>query len=407
MSRLLLICIAICLSELGFAQTDFRKGFVITLQRDTISGLVNYREGANAHEICEFKKLENLNTTSYRPDEIFGYGFHDDKFFESRKVQEENKSPRVAFVEVLVKGMVSLYKVDDSYFMDKKGGELYHLTNESEELELDGRTVVKYTNRHISIMNMLFHDCVDLQQKRKISLTERTLSAEVEAYNKCQNSPSIIYKANKPWVKWHFGITSGMKISKIKFDETIVAKHLQGGFETSKSPVIGISIDILSPRLSERISFHSDILYTRSKYYNFNLVSNSYSSRRDYVTIELRELKLPMALRYTFPGKIIRPYFNAGVSATFHLGSSSSWIQEIESNHVVQTYTDEALLISKDQIGLWGGIGVLKSIHKKYEGFFELRYEQTNGIGDNSYGVTYELVSKVDNIHFTIGIRTK
>src|SRR5688572_22358710 len=109
MSRLLLICIAICLSELGFAQTDFRKGFVITLQRDTISGLVNYREGANAHEICEFKKLENLNATSYRPDEIFGYGFLDDKFFESRKVQEENKSPRVAFVEVLVKGMVSLY----------------------------------------------------------------------------------------------------------------------------------------------------------------------------------------------------------------------------------------------------------------------------------------------------------
>jgi hypothetical protein len=388
------------------AQADFRKGFVVTLEGDTISGLVNYREGANAHEICDFKGLANQNTTSYTPDEILGYGFLADKLFESRKIQETGKLPRVAFVEVLVKGIVSLYKANDSFFMDKNGGELHHLANDAEEIEFDGRPVLKQTNRHIGIMNMLFHDCVEMRPKRKISLTERALSAEVEAYNECRKTSSVIYKANKPWVKWHLGIAGGMKISKINFDEEVVSQHLEGSFETSNSPIIGISIDVLSPRISERFSFHSDILYTGTKYYNFNSVSTSFSSRRDYVAIELRELKVPMAFRYTGPGKIIRPFLNAGVSATFHLESNSSWIREIESNHVVQSFSREALPISKDQFGFWGGIGILKSINKKYEAFLELRYEQTNGIGDNSKHVTYVVVSKVDNIHFTIGIRT-
>jgi hypothetical protein len=164
--------------------------------------------------------------------------------------------------------------------------------------------------------------------------------------------------------------------------------------------MIGVSLDILSPRLSERISFHGNLLYLTSKYHKYTLFNNSSSVERNYVTIELQQIKVPIGFRYTFPKRELTPYFNAGVAGTIHLSSNSIWIQEVESNSVVYTNENESRIINNKQFGLWGGFGVLKTINSKLNAFLELRYEQTNGIRD--FGE-----SKISNFQLLIGIRTK
>lgn len=407
MKRLILLIILICTAEFGFSQTDYRKGYVITNASDTIFGLVDYREKVKAYKSCDFKVSKGQNATNYEPGSIIGYGFENDKFFQSREISIKNQSSQVVFLEVIVRGLISLYKFEDTYFIEKGNDGLQQLINETKEVFVDGKKVLKNTNQHIGTINMLVFDCVEIWTKvQKTRLDEKSLANLIEDYNRCKGVPSITFKAKKPWTKVMVGVTGGFNVSRLNFETNPGYEHLAGNFEVSKSPMIGVSLDILSPRLSERISFHGDLIYLSSKYYNYSLYNSSSSVERNYVTIDLQQFKVPIGIRYTFPKRNFTPYFNIGISSSFHLGSNSKWVQEVESNNVVNTNENEALTIKSKQLGLWGGCGVSKSINNKLNAFIELRYEQTDGITPFSVD-SQGLNSKISNLQIFIGIRTK
>jgi hypothetical protein len=229
----------------------------------------------------------------------------------------------------------------------------------------------------------------------------------VEDYNRCRGEPSTTFKAKKPWTKAIVGVIGGLNVSQLEFKPNVGFEHLTGSFEISKSPMVGISLDILSPRFSERFSFHGNAFYFTSKYYSYTLISSDASTKRNYVTIELQQIKIPIVFRYTFPERNFTPYFNIGISSTVHLNSSSDWIQEVESNNVVETFKNEALSIKKNQLGIWGGLGVIRSINNNLNVFVELRYEQTDGVSQNSIQPHADLQSAIANFQVLIGIRTK
>jgi hypothetical protein len=132
-----------------------------------------------------------------------------------------------------------------------------------------------------------------------------------------------------------------------------------------------------------------------------------YSAERNYVTIELDQVKIPVDARYTFPERKFTPYLNVGISATPNLNSKSTWLQELEGhfNDVFITQDNgEALPIKYSQLGFWGGFGVMKSLSKKLRAFAEVRYEQTNGVSYMSHRAE-DLRSKIQNFQITLGIR--
>jgi len=403
MKGLILLIGAICLAEFSFSQTDYRKGYVITNARDTLVGLVDFREGAKAYKYCDYKSSKTQNAVSYEPTDIIGYGFENDKIFQSKEITIKDQSPKVVFLEVIVRGLVSLYKFENTFFIEKNNTGLQQLPIEIKEILVAGKRVRTNTNKHVRTLNMLLFDCAELREKvQKAKLNENALSNLIEDYNRCKGELSITFKAKKPWTKAILGVTGGVNVSRLNFDAFPGYEHLAGVFEISKSPIIGISFDFLSPRLSERISFHGDVLYLSSKYYN-NSLFNTPTIIRNYVTIELQQLKVPIGIRYTFPKRNFTPYFKIGISSTIHLNSSSNWIQEVELNNVVDTYINDAPAITENQLGLfWGGFGILKSIHSKINAFAELRYEQTKGISQR----TIEQY-RISNFQILIGIRTK
>lgn len=407
MKRLIILLAITCIAEFSFSQTDYRNGYVITNAGDTLSGFVDYREKDKAYKSCDFKVSKGQNTITYEPGSIIGYGFENDKFFLSREISIKNKPSQVVFLEVIVRGLVSLYKFENTYFVEKGNDGLQQLINETKEVFIEEKRVSRNTNQHIGTINMLVFDCAEIRTRvQKIRLAEKDLTNLIEDYNRCKGVSSVTFKAKKPWTKAIIGLTGGLNVSQLKFDPYPGYEHLTGDFEVSKSPMIGVSFDILSPRLSERISFHGDFLYLTSKYYNYTLYNSSSSVERNYVTLELQQLKVPIGIRYTFPKREFTPYFNAGISSTIHLSSNSNWVQEVESNSVVITNESEALVINSRQLGLWGGCGVLKSINNKLNVFIELRYEQTDGITQFSID-SQGLNSRISNFQIFIGIRTK
>ncbi len=406
MKDLILLIAIICITKFSFSQTDYRKGYVITNAGDTLLGLVDYREKAKAYKSCDFKVSKAQNTITYQPGSIIGYGFENDKFFQSREISIKNQLSQVVFLEVIVKGHMSLFKFKDSYFIEKDNDGLQQLVNETKEVLVDGKRMSKYTNQHIGTISKLVFDCHEIRTNvQKIRLNQKALTNLVEDYNRCKGRPSLNFTAKKKWTKTNIEVSGGLNVSKLNFKANPAYEHLAGNFEVSKSPVIGVSLDISSPRLSERISFHGGLHYLTSKYYNYTLYNGSYSVERNYVTIELQQLKVPIGIRYTFPKRVFTPYFKVGVSSTIHLNTSPKWVQEVELNSVVNTNENEALTIKNKQFGLWGGFGVSKSINNKLNTLIELRYEQTDGIASSS--ANQGLKSKISNIQIIIGITIK
>jgi len=154
-------------------QTNFREGFIINNQHDTIKGLIDYRGDIKNSTTCIFKKDENSTPIKYLPGEIKGYRFMDGKFYISRlvKVGDEEKN---LFLEYLVNGIVDLYYYrdfeNDYYFVEKECEDMIELTNEKKELIRDARNEyysksIVYSNLYIGILKALFADCEEVAKK--------------------------------------------------------------------------------------------------------------------------------------------------------------------------------------------------------------------------------------------------
>lgn len=408
MKGILLTSAFFFIATLAFSQTDFRNGYVITNDRDTLFGMVDYREGNKAYNSCDFRSSEDGNTISYAAASIFGYGFENDKFFQSKEIILKDRPSTIVLLEVIVKSeLVSLYEYESTYFIEKESSGLKPLINETEEVTINGQKALKSTNRHIATLSMLLFDCPEIRGRiQNTKLNERHLSNLVEDYNRFKGKTSITYKAKKPWARATIGATAGFNTSQLSFKQYVGYEYLTGNFDVSNSPIAGISLNFSSPRISERISFRSDILYLESDYYKYGESTFSTSIKRNYVTIELQSLKIPIGFQYTFPKKKFTPYLNIGISATKHLSSDSEWIQEVEGIGGEESFTAEALEIKNGQLGVWGGCGVTTSISKKLNTFLELRYEHTDGLSQPVIHGLDALQSNITNIQILIGIRS-
>jgi hypothetical protein len=409
MKRLVLIVAATIALNVGYSQGDFRKGFIITHDKDTVYGLVAFREGTRAYHECVFKRSADQQSTTYAPLDISGYGFINDKVFESRDVALRGQAPTTAFLEVLVKGLVTLYRVDDAYLVQEEDGELQQLIDELYRDVVKGRTVLRHSNEHIKVLNPLLFDCVETRELvQKAKMTQRSLTKLIERYNECVDAPAVTPKEAKPWFKVRPAIAGGVLLSNLEFDEHPYYDHLSGTFERATMPFFGLSGDFLSPRISERFSVNIAAFFSAAKYNGYTNIYYLGATIEHWVDIDLPQIKVPMGFRYTFPAGGVMPYINAGISSSFHLDRKSHWLERWEYNGTVTIdEKDEALKIKASQTGWWGGVGIQKPIGDKFVLFGEVRYERTDGIAESFLQAEPRFGSTISNVRFVIGVNLK
>ena len=119
------------------AQSDYRPGFIITNEGDSIAGQIDYRATAKNLNSCLFKSNSG-QVVEYFPDQLKGYGFVDDKNYTS-EIEDG------FFVEKLVEGSMSLYRMDQIYLVRKDS--LYRLEYKKASIDELDRTVIPEDNR--------------------------------------------------------------------------------------------------------------------------------------------------------------------------------------------------------------------------------------------------------------------
>jgi hypothetical protein len=390
---------------------DFRKGFIITPQNDTLRGYVSYREALRAHRVCSFKATSNHDVVKYEPTQLKGYGFDDNANFISKLAEVRDSVYEQVFLEVLVSGKVTLYKYDYFYFLEKDDGKLHRLIVKEVARERDGTTYIGKSTHHIGVVKVMLGDCEALRPSlEKFELNEKTISRFVGRYNQCFGGTAVVYKEKKSWFKAEIGILGGVSLSTLEVtSENDWNDYLTSPYHKSTAPVGGVSFLLSSPRLNERFGFLGEAQFVKSSYYSFSQIGSGSSIQRNYISITVSQVRIPIAVRYTFTGKKISPFVDAGFSTILNTRSSGSTTSELYSqySHTVLLSEPVPLQLRNHQTGVWGGLGMVFPIHPKWNGFIEFRYEKASSIVEGGIRVPGDLTSSVTNLQLILGLRTK
>ena len=409
MKKLLLILIVVS-SFYGkiHGQSEFRKGIVVTNKGDTLKGLITYREGARRFKDCSFKKTKDSDVTVYAADQIHSYGFENDAYYVSKSIETDNGESEKVFFEVLVMGKLILYRFSQRFFVEKSEMGLHELINTKSEVIVSNVSYSKESKKHIGVLIILTNDCKGFKKTlSEVKINEKELTELVERYNNCSGGESVSFKKDKPWFKAQFGLVVGLNSSQLNFSGNNAANPLlNSDFDRANSIMPGIIIDLFTPRINEKFSFNTGLFYLSSNHKSFDQsFGPSDQKTRTEIAVNLKQLKIPIALKYTFREKGVAPYINGGLSYAIKLEASSNYIIEREANNVVNTFEGESEELTMNPLSYWGGIGIKKSIAEKFGVFAEFRFEYNpEGVMEIIYPEQSIPGGSLQNLQLLIGL---
>ena len=194
MKAILLVCATLYLSP-AMAQSGFRKGFLLSTKGDTIPGFIQYSGNSKHNQYCSFRKTTTQPDVHYKPGEINGFRFENDQYYVTKSV---GKSSDV-FLEVLVKGNITLYRFNKIYYIEKGDSLLFELSDEKDVVEMHGQRIKKKSKNFARLLSVLMADCPKvLDQIPVLDLKEKLIIDLVQRYNQCIGSTSTTYRSKWP-----------------------------------------------------------------------------------------------------------------------------------------------------------------------------------------------------------------
>ncbi len=393
------------------AQSDFRSGYIITNKNDTLHGFIAYRsENANANK-CIYKETEDSEIRVFKPSQINGYRYANNKYYISKTIPKGNKT-KMLFLEYLIDGIVDIYHYRDAdgrhYFVENENGKLYELKNEKREITVDNVRYIKESKEYIGLLKAIFKESPSIANRaRHVNLSHKSLIKITRDYHNrvCEGEKCIVYKKKLPKRAKSFGVVAGLKGMEIVQTGEIRdwQYYLRGAdFGFNIYPSIGLYYKIGLPRLNERLFFQYEATYS-----HINLsTSTSYlepaldMTHLNDITLKINSIQNSGVIKYEFPKGKIRPTFHAGLFFDYAFNT-------VYSRNLVVKFswgeTDYTRQFRDNSMGIinWGmncGVGIRYNYLNDKVLFLDLRYQRGYGIFQNMNTNTF-----IINLNFQIG----
>ena len=346
-----------------FGQSNFKDGFVITKENDTIYGQIKLQTNSMNYRSCILK--DGNGEHHYLPEQIRAYEFAGDKAFISGLVKDH-------FAEVLVTGTISLYKFEEKFYV-KKGEVIQLLETGTQEIEIDGKTRLREDNRWRGILSYMISDCMPKSQQltSRISLIERDLVNLALKYNTCQGQDFTGYKTEQPWVAFNFGISIGYNSTGLELNQNQAPLNYMDSSYQSYDPAAGILFSISSPRIAQNLALQAEMLFSQSLY--TSSISGGNGSYYYDFSLETSTLSVPISVKYTLPKNKYGFFIQGGVNLDQFLKRDSFVRVRYPNNESESFQVDPEMNFSETYLGYWGGLGIYKSL-KLFDASLTLRY---------------------------------
>lgn len=198
-----------------YSQFDYRKGYIVTNNYDTIHGFIEYANIKYAPYSIHFRKDSLSNPVKYTPKELTSVNIQGSRYYVSKEVTIY-KDKQQLFLEYLLDGVLDLYfMVDitgkDFYFIEKDG-EMMELSNESVDKIVDGKAYQQKSQKYIGALNYLMQETPELRDDIKsTAFNHKSLIKITEKYHNAvcdPNTMSCIDYTRKQEklndIKWNF-----------------------------------------------------------------------------------------------------------------------------------------------------------------------------------------------------------
>lgn len=338
------------LVNLTYSQNDWRPGFIITNDNDTIPGYVDYRPNKENSLRCFFRRTEQGKTELFNPGEIRGYRYADGKFYISRKVNINNPE-KTYFLEFLLQGKVNAYylKLEKGMYFIEKDGKLYELKNTEAIVIVDGKEYLKEKKEYIGTMNYVLQEAEIRNDINRTKLEHKQVITISKKYHEkvCTDEECIIFEKQVKPVTIDVGFIAGSNMHTLYlYDDLSYELKMENSFFGG----VGFNFRNM-PMIYERFSFNLEILMNRY-----------YMNDAKYLS-----LNIPFLLDYKILANKLSPRVEAGISTYF-----------IRNN-----------AIKTGHLSLVAGISFQLEYHRDNRIFINARYERNPGILRMGFGLYF------------------
>lgn len=421
MKNILISSFFFFLASFASAQSNFKEGYIITNENDTINGFVDFRtSGINARS-CKFKEQELGEVKTYYPGDISGYRFvNEGKFYVSRNIEIEGQKQEV-FLEYLLRGIVNLYYYignREYYFVENEQGEIFVIDKKDDEYvynETLRSNVVKKDNKYIGMLKSIFKESQPTLSKiDKIKYNQDDIIKVTKDYhdNVCISGDKCIIfetKKDKQSTTKRITLYTGLQfytlnLNYLNYGDDIVSLDLPA--LKSTFPVIGIQINLSVPRWTKSISFQLDAALSGIKgstihdyqLYDRKVLHEEY----DYKTL-LFSSKL--GSKYTYMTNRFCPTIELGISTIFLFAQSSDYIisttYDPSSSDVPDISKKDLFFPGSSYLGYYGAIGVDYILNSSSALTVRLGYESHAAFFGG--GPDYKLGSRIKSLSLKLG----
>jgi hypothetical protein len=163
-TRCSIIPVSLLFVQLLQAQIDFRPGYIIQNNGDTVYGEIDFRSELLRGQSCYFRDPVKFMARDYSPNNLLGYRFIDGKYYISREINGKK-----VFLEFLIQGKISIYYLRDTsgehYYLEKEGYEFTELPYEDKILYKDVSNNMYKSYSHIALLNLYMQDAPAMKEK--------------------------------------------------------------------------------------------------------------------------------------------------------------------------------------------------------------------------------------------------
>ncbi len=304
----------------ALAQHEYRPGFIVNLQGDTINYEIEFKDHPSQFNFCKAKVDGSVQ--EFTADHILAYGIYDAKRVYQAGIVDDK------FVKVLVIGALNLYKTDDGFLVEKEGKQ-FSLENTFKDIS-DARNTNQRSQKWKGTFAYLISDCsATSKSDSQIKFNENSLTRLAAKYNDCRGVDYEKYLSDKK-TSFVVGVVGSQVFTNLKtIDDLGRYTWLSNNYKFN-GPSYGMQLTMSSANKYSRMALCLGIRYYSGSVEEFVYNDNGSSFNSHDVSISFEALTFPFSMRYAMPVKIVEPYIQLGFHVN-HLMSSSTYRESINT----------------------------------------------------------------------------
>lgn len=390
--RILFFAILIASATSLFAQFDFRPGYVVTSENDTLHGLIDYKGNkANARK-CVFKMNAESEKREFTPEQLNAYRFENSKYYISKSIEMGGEETTV-FLEYLINGIVDLFYFRDRdgehYWVDWGNGNLRELRNDEREVYINDTKYRKESKEYIGILKHVFSNSPSVvEETNSVRLDHQSLIDIARTYHDevCTGESCIVYEKKMPLVKFKFGLALRANAMALTRSGSLPVEYdylNNSNFNNPFTPSLGFFLKMNIPALNERLFFQYMALVGKIDMHTVNVRTEKLYSmtHRNEIWLTQTAFYNSGTIRYEFPKGLVTPVVQLGgfvnsfnnVDYTHNMEVRYSW------GDVYEESVGHESPFSKFDYGVQVGVGLKGKLFKNRDLTADLNYQHGFG----------------------------